>query len=277
MRALRPAAVAAGGDEPEEAVGGEAPETPAPEGKKRRRRRRRKRKPPDEGPSAETRPAESRSAETRSADTRSADTRPADTRSADTRSADIDAAPEPVRREGRKESRRVSSKGKAPIHESRAPDDIVFDLPNRSSQTASDERKIALFCDLENIALGVRVRTPRSKSSISTSCSSVCWRKARLSSRRAYADWERYSDYKRAFHEAAVELIDIPQKRYSGKNSADIRMVVDAMDLCYSKEQPRHLRRTLRATATSRRSSRSSRRTTNTSSASGSATRRRRS
>jgi uncharacterized protein (TIGR00288 family) len=60
--------------------------------------------------------------------------------------------------------------------------------------------------------------------------------KGKIIVKKAYADWERYSDYKRPFHEAAIELIDIPQKYYSGKNSADIKMVVDAMDLSYSKE-----------------------------------------
>jgi len=54
--------------------------------------------------------------------------------------------------------------------------------------------------------------------------------------KKAYADWDAYGKYKRAFHEAGIELIDIPQRRYSGKNSADIKMVVDAIDLSYSKE-----------------------------------------
>jgi uncharacterized protein (TIGR00288 family) len=60
--------------------------------------------------------------------------------------------------------------------------------------------------------------------------------KGKIIVKKAYCDWERYSEFKRPFHEAAIELIDIPQKYYSGKNSADIKMVVDAMDLCYSKE-----------------------------------------
>ena len=60
--------------------------------------------------------------------------------------------------------------------------------------------------------------------------------KGKIIVKRAYADWERYSEFKLPFHEAAIELIDIPQRRYTGKNSADIRMVVDAMDLSYSKE-----------------------------------------
>ncbi|MEK7337866.1 MAG: NYN domain-containing protein, partial [candidate division NC10 bacterium] len=60
--------------------------------------------------------------------------------------------------------------------------------------------------------------------------------KGKIMVKRAYADWERYLEYKRPFHEAAIELIDIPQKKYSGKNSADIRLVVDAMDLAHGKE-----------------------------------------
>ncbi|MEZ5312909.1 MAG: NYN domain-containing protein [Thermoanaerobaculia bacterium] len=60
--------------------------------------------------------------------------------------------------------------------------------------------------------------------------------KGKIIVKRAYADWDRYSEFKVAFHEAAVELIEIPQRRYTGKNSADIKMVVDAMDLSYSKE-----------------------------------------
>jgi uncharacterized LabA/DUF88 family protein len=59
--------------------------------------------------------------------------------------------------------------------------------------------------------------------------------KGRIVFKKAYADWTRYSEYKREFHEAAIELIDIPQRNYTGKNSADIRMVVDAMDLATSK------------------------------------------
>ena len=60
--------------------------------------------------------------------------------------------------------------------------------------------------------------------------------KGKIIVKKAYADWSRYGDYKRPFHEAGIELIDIPQRSYSGKNSADIKMVVDAMDLSYAKE-----------------------------------------
>lgn len=99
---------------------------------------------------------------------------------------------------------------------------------------APEESKLALFIDLENIALGVR----EAKYS-SFEINKVLVRlveKGKLIVRKAYADWEVYKEYKRAFHEAGIELIDIPQKRYSGKNSADIKLVVDAMELAASKE-----------------------------------------
>src|SRR5512141_2100915 len=60
--------------------------------------------------------------------------------------------------------------------------------------------------------------------------------KGKVLVKRAYADWSRYSDYKRSFHEAAIELIEVPQKSVGGKNSADIRLVVDAMDMSFQKE-----------------------------------------
>ena len=111
--------------------------------------------------------------------------------------------------------------------------EIVISVPDRQ-RSASDERKIALFCDFENIALGVR-DSEIGKFEITLILERLL-EKGKIIVKKAYADWERYSDYKRPFHEAAIELIDIPQKYYSGKNSADIKMVVDAMDLSYSKE-----------------------------------------
>lgn len=106
-------------------------------------------------------------------------------------------------------------------------------VPERTSHV-SDERKIALFCDLENIALGVRDSDIK-KFDINLVLERLL-EKGKVIVKRAYCDWERYSEYKRAFHESAIEMLDIPQKYYSGKNSADIKMVVDAMDLCYSNE-----------------------------------------
>lgn len=101
-------------------------------------------------------------------------------------------------------------------------------------QVQEEERKIALFCDLENVALGVRDSESK-KFDINLVLERLV-EKGKIIVKRAYADWERYSEFKIPFHEAAIELIDIPQRRYTGKNSADIKMVVDAMDLSYSKE-----------------------------------------
>ena len=110
--------------------------------------------------------------------------------------------------------------------------EIIISVPD--SRRDVQERKIAMFCDFENIALGVR-DSEISKFDITLVLERLV-EKGKIIVKKAYADWERYSDYKRPFHEAAIELIDIPQKYYSGKNSADIKMVVDAMDLSYSKE-----------------------------------------
>jgi uncharacterized protein (TIGR00288 family) len=110
--------------------------------------------------------------------------------------------------------------------------EIVISVPE--PRRADHERKIAMFCDFENIALGVR-DSDTGKFDINLVLERLL-EKGKIIVKKAYADWERYSDYKRPFHEAAIELIDIPQKFYSGKNSADIKMVVDAMDLSYSKE-----------------------------------------
>ena len=94
-------------------------------------------------------------------------------------------------------------------------------------------KNLALFCDFENIALGVRdARYAR------FDIHEVLERllvKGKIVVKKAYCDWERYKDYKNAMHESSFELIEIPHRRVSGKNSADIRMVVDALDLCYTK------------------------------------------
>jgi len=102
-------------------------------------------------------------------------------------------------------------------------------LPARSSV----EQRLSLFIDFENIALGVR-DAKYTKFDINLVLQRLI-EKGRIVFKKAYADWTRYGEYKREFHEAAIELIDIPQRGYTGKNSADIRMVVDAMDLVASK------------------------------------------
>jgi len=97
----------------------------------------------------------------------------------------------------------------------------------------AETRNMALFCDFENIALGVR-----DANYAQFDIAKVIERlllKGNIVVKKAYCDWERYKDFKSAMHEASFELIEIPHVRLSGKNSADIRMVVDALDLCYTK------------------------------------------
>jgi uncharacterized LabA/DUF88 family protein len=104
--------------------------------------------------------------------------------------------------------------------------------PAPPARTAVDQR-LSLFIDFENIALGVRDAQYK-KFDINLVLQRLI-EKGRIVYKKAYADWTRYAEYKREFHEAAIELVDIPQRGYTGKNSADIRMVVDAMDLATSK------------------------------------------
>jgi uncharacterized protein (TIGR00288 family) len=92
---------------------------------------------------------------------------------------------------------------------------------------------MALFCDFENIALGVR-DAKYAQFDIKKVLERLLL-KGSIVVKKAYCDWERYKDFKKTMHEAAFELIEIPHTRQSGKNSADIRMVVDALDLCYTK------------------------------------------
>jgi uncharacterized LabA/DUF88 family protein len=102
------------------------------------------------------------------------------------------------------------------------------------ADNTQDEQRLALFIDFENIAIGVRDAHYR-KFNINLVLERLL-DKGKVLSKKAYADWSRYSDYKRAFHEAAIELIEVPQKSVGGKNSADIRLVVDAMDMSFQKE-----------------------------------------
>jgi uncharacterized protein (TIGR00288 family) len=92
---------------------------------------------------------------------------------------------------------------------------------------------LALYCDFENIALGVR-DAQYSRFDIKEILERLLV-KGNIVVKKAYCDWERYKDFKADMHEASFELIEIPHLRQSGKNSADIRMVVDALDLCYTK------------------------------------------
>jgi uncharacterized protein (TIGR00288 family) len=99
--------------------------------------------------------------------------------------------------------------------------------------TKSKTQNMALFCDFENVALGVR-----DAKFAAFDIRKVLERlllKGNIVVKKAYCDWERYKDFRKSMHEAGFELIEIPHVRQSGKNSADIRMVVDALDLCYTK------------------------------------------
>jgi len=92
---------------------------------------------------------------------------------------------------------------------------------------------MALYCDFENVALGVR-DVKLDAFDIQRVLERLLL-KGNIVVKKAYCDWARYKDFKAPMHEAAFELIEIPHVRQSGKNSADIRMVVDALDLCYTK------------------------------------------
>jgi uncharacterized protein (TIGR00288 family) len=97
----------------------------------------------------------------------------------------------------------------------------------------NDARSLAIFCDFENVALGVR--EARYSSFDMQKVLERLLAKGTIVVKKAYCDWDRYKEFKNAMHAAAFELIEIPHVRQSGKNSADIRMVVDALDLCYTK------------------------------------------
>ncbi|HOF40922.1 MAG TPA: NYN domain-containing protein [Candidatus Hydrogenedentes bacterium] len=98
----------------------------------------------------------------------------------------------------------------------------------------AETKNMAIFCDFENIALGVR-DAEYAQFDIEKVLERLLL-KGNIVVKKAYCDWARYKDHKTAMHEASFELIEIPHVRQSGKNSADIRMVVDALDLCYTKE-----------------------------------------
>ena len=99
--------------------------------------------------------------------------------------------------------------------------------------TSPDVTSMALFCDFENVALGVR-DIQHDKFDIKLVLERLLL-KGSIVVKKAYCDWDRYKSFKSTMHEANFELIEIPHVRQSGKNSADIRLVVDALDLCYTK------------------------------------------
>jgi uncharacterized protein (TIGR00288 family) len=99
--------------------------------------------------------------------------------------------------------------------------------------TIERERSLAMFVDLENLAMGFQNQR-KTRFDIEKVLERLV-EKGKLIVKKAYADWSRYQGYTAPFHEAAIELIEIPRRSQTGKNSADIRLVVDAMDLAWSK------------------------------------------
>src|SRR5262245_55996396 len=105
---------------------------------------------------------------------------------------------------------------------------------NSSNHAAPHEdRKIAVFIDMDNVVLGARDAKFRSFE-VGLILDRLV-EKGDIVVKRAYADWNNHPSYKRSLHEAAIELIDIPASRMTGKNSADIKMVCDALELAFTK------------------------------------------
>src|SRR5436190_7319925 len=95
------------------------------------------------------------------------------------------------------------------------------------------DRTLAIFIDFENLALGFQ--KSRDRFDIERVLERLV-EKGKIVVKKAYADWSRFLQYTQPLHEAAIELIEIPKRSQTGKNSADIRLCVDAMDMAYSKE-----------------------------------------
>jgi len=119
-----------------------------------------------------------------------------------------------------------------------APAEALVLSPDGSNESAgglpvNEDGNLALFCDFENIALGAR-DAKYASFDVQLVLQKLLL-KGSIVVKKAYCDWDRYKEFKASMTEAAFELIEIPHVRQSGKNSADIRMVVDALDLCYTK------------------------------------------
>lgn len=101
-------------------------------------------------------------------------------------------------------------------------------------QMGDEERRMAVLFDFENLAVGFRASKKKDRLDIHRILERLL-EKGRIIVKRAYSDWSHWEDFKGEMHEAGMELIEIPKRGISGKNSADMRLCVDAMDLCYSK------------------------------------------
>jgi len=104
----------------------------------------------------------------------------------------------------------------------------------KGEKMAEAEHTLAVFIDFENLALGFKGKRDKRFDILKVLERLV--EKGKIIVKKAYADWADYAEYKKILHESAIELIEIPKRSMSGKNSADIRLCVDAIDLCYSKE-----------------------------------------
>ncbi|HTG97711.1 MAG TPA: NYN domain-containing protein, partial [Burkholderiales bacterium] len=118
-------------------------------------------------------------------------------------------------------------------HQRRRPAIAARAAQGRLMALGAETRSLAVFCDFENVALGVR--EARYAQFDMAKVLERLLAKGSIVVKKAYCDWERYKEFKATMHAASFELIEIPHVRQSGKNSADIRMVVDALDLCYTK------------------------------------------
>ena len=96
-----------------------------------------------------------------------------------------------------------------------------------------EDKNLALFIDFDNIALGLKGSAKKFRIRLVLE---RLLEKGKIIIKKAYADWSHYPEYKNELHAAGIEMIEIPKRHLSGKNSADIRLAVDAMDLCWSKE-----------------------------------------
>jgi uncharacterized protein (TIGR00288 family) len=127
----------------------------------------------------------------------------------------------------------------SPKHKHVRVEDLDHVIPylsmNTGSENTGSERSLAVFLDFENLALGFQNSPVNAKFEIHKVLERMV-EKGKILVKKAYADWGRFTPYKMQLHDAAFELVDIPKRIKTGKNSADIRMCVDAMDLCYSKE-----------------------------------------
>src|SRR5256714_15588089 len=102
-----------------------------------------------------------------------------------------------------------------------------------TTQHTLAQHSLAIFIDFENLALGFQGR--RERFDIDRVLERLV-EKGKIVAKRAYADWSRFGPYTAPLHEAAIELVEIPKRAQTGKNSADIHLVVDAMDLADSKD-----------------------------------------